>query len=65
VAHGFGELKLRQIISIIDPLNAASVRVAERLDMSRGRDRIHPITRVRLAVYAKNSDDAGSSRGAS
>jgi RimJ/RimL family protein N-acetyltransferase len=65
VAHGFEELKLRQIISIIDPLNAASVRVAERLEMTRGRDRIHPITRVRLAVYAKNSEDAGSSRAAS
>jgi RimJ/RimL family protein N-acetyltransferase len=65
VRHGFYELGLRQIISIIDPANAASVRVAERLDMTRGRDRIHPVTRMRLAVYAKNAEDAGSSRSAS
>ena len=56
---GFEELELRQIISIIHPSNAASVRVAERLEMTRGRDRIHPVDRVRLAVYAKNAEDAG------
>jgi RimJ/RimL family protein N-acetyltransferase len=50
---GFDELGLRQIISIIDPRNTASVRVAQRLGMTRGRDRIHPQTRVRLAIYAK------------
>ena len=60
---GFDELGLRQIISIIDPDNAASIRVAERLAMSRGRDRTHPVSRIRLAVYAKNADDAGCSRG--
>lgn len=65
LAHGFGALQLRQIISIIDPRNEASVRVAERLAMTRGRDRIHPITRERLAVYAKNAEDAGSSHPAS
>src|SRR5436190_2475750 len=58
VAHGFGELELEQIISIIDPRNVASVRVAERLGMTRGRDRIHPITGARLAVYTKNAEDA-------
>ena len=65
LAHGFGELGLRQIISLIDPRNTASVRVAERLDMTRGRDRTHPVTRVRLAVYVKNAEDAGSRRAAS
>jgi RimJ/RimL family protein N-acetyltransferase len=63
--HGFEELGLRQIVSIIDPRNAASVRVAQRLEMRRGRDRIHPVTRVRLAVYAKHAEDAGSSHAAS
>ena len=63
--HAFGALELRQVISIIDPRNTASVRVAERLEMERGRDRIHPVTRVRLAVYAKNAEDAASSRAAS
>jgi RimJ/RimL family protein N-acetyltransferase len=53
---GFEELELRQIISIIDPRNAASVRVAQRLEMTRGRDRIHPSNRVRLAVYAKHAE---------
>jgi RimJ/RimL family protein N-acetyltransferase len=60
MGHAFGELALRQVISIIDPGNAASIRVAERLGMQRGRDRIHPQTRVRLAIYAKNAEDAGS-----
>ena len=54
-----------QIIALIDPRNGASVRVAERLGMVRGRDRTHPQTRVRLAVYAKNAEDAGSSRSGS
>jgi RimJ/RimL family protein N-acetyltransferase len=63
--HAFAGLGLRQVISIIDPANVASVRVAQRLGMERGRDRIHPLTRVRLAVYAKNAEDAGSSRAAS
>jgi RimJ/RimL family protein N-acetyltransferase len=65
LAHGFGELGLKQIVSLIDPRNTASIRVAERLDMERGRDRTHPVTRVRLAVYAKNAEDAGSERVAS
>jgi RimJ/RimL family protein N-acetyltransferase len=60
MAHAFGELGLRQVISIIDPGNAASIHVAERLGMRRGRDRIHPETRVRLAIYAKNAEDADS-----
>jgi RimJ/RimL family protein N-acetyltransferase len=63
--YGFEELELRQIVSIIDPRNTASVRVAERLEMTRGRDRIHPTSRLRLAVYAKNAENAGSSRAAS
>jgi RimJ/RimL family protein N-acetyltransferase len=65
LAHGFGELDLEQILALIDPRNGASVRVAERLGMVRGHDRIHPHTRVRLAVYVKNAEDAGSSRSGS
>jgi RimJ/RimL family protein N-acetyltransferase len=65
LAHGFGELGLKQIIAIIDPRNVASIRVAQRLGMVRGRDRIHPHTRARVAVYAKNAEDAASSRRAS
>jgi RimJ/RimL family protein N-acetyltransferase len=62
---GFDELGLLQVISIIDPRNAASIRVADRLGMTRGRDRIHPESRARLSVYAKNAEDAGSSRSGS
>jgi RimJ/RimL family protein N-acetyltransferase len=65
LAHAFGPLGLRQVISIIDPRNVASVRVAERLGMRRGRDRIHPVTRVRVAIYEKNAEDAESAPGAS
>ena len=65
LAHGFGELGLEQILALIDPRNGASVRVAERLGMVRRRDRTHPQTRVRLAVYAKNAEDAGSARSGS
>jgi RimJ/RimL family protein N-acetyltransferase len=63
LAHAFGPLGLRQVISIIDPQNAASIRVAERLAMRRGRDRIHPASRVRLAVYEKNAEIAESPPG--
>jgi RimJ/RimL family protein N-acetyltransferase len=65
LAYGFGELGLRQIIALIDPRNTASIRVAERLGMAPGRRALHPVTRVRLEVYAKNAEDAGSSRAAS
>jgi RimJ/RimL family protein N-acetyltransferase len=58
LAHGFGELGLAQIISLIDPRNAASIRVAERLGMARGTERVHPLTRVRLAAYFKDADGA-------
>lgn len=64
VRFGFDELALRQIISIIDPGNTASIRVAERLEMARGRDRIHPVSRARLSIYVKNAEDAGSSLAA-
>jgi RimJ/RimL family protein N-acetyltransferase len=47
---GFERLELRSIVSIIDPGNAASLRVAEKLGMRPGRDRLHPVTRRRLRV---------------
>jgi|SRR5215212_8804007 len=65
LAHGFEELELRQIIALIDPDNAASIRVAERLDMTPDRHVVHPVSRVRLSVFAKNAEDAGSRREAS
>jgi RimJ/RimL family protein N-acetyltransferase len=50
VAHGFEALGLRAIVSIIDERNARSLRLARRLGMRPGADRLHPITRRRLRV---------------
>jgi RimJ/RimL family protein N-acetyltransferase len=50
VRYGFDTLGLETIVSIIDPGNAASLRVAEKLGMRPGRDRVHPVTRRRLRV---------------
>jgi RimJ/RimL family protein N-acetyltransferase len=47
---GFERLGLRSIVSIIDEGNVASLRVADKLGMRRGGDRVHPITRRRLRV---------------
>lgn len=51
IAWGFGGLGLDRIISIIDPENIASVRVAEKLGMRPGRDEVHPGSGQRLRVY--------------
>jgi len=47
---GFERLGLRSIVSIIDAGNARSLRVAEKLGMRPGPDRLHPLTRRRLRV---------------
>jgi RimJ/RimL family protein N-acetyltransferase len=51
VRHGAEALGLASVVSIIDPLNAASLRVAAKLGMRAGRDRVHPATRRRLKVF--------------
>ena len=50
VAFGFDELALRSIVSVIDERNERSLRLAARLGMRRGADRLHPVTRRRLRV---------------
>ena len=55
VAYGFERLGLRSIVSIIDERNARSLRLAERLGMTRGPDRLHPVTRRRLRVMELGS----------
>jgi RimJ/RimL family protein N-acetyltransferase len=50
IAHGFGVLGLRSIVSIVDPGNERSLRVTAKLGMRSGGDRVHPITRRRLRV---------------
>jgi RimJ/RimL family protein N-acetyltransferase len=51
VAWGRDELNLTRVLSIIAPGNDRSVRVAQKLGMRRGNDRVHPVTRRRLWVY--------------
>jgi RimJ/RimL family protein N-acetyltransferase len=50
IDYGFERLGLRTIVSIIDARNDRSLRVAERLGMGRGPDRLHPVTRRRVRV---------------
>jgi RimJ/RimL family protein N-acetyltransferase len=50
VAFGFERVGLRAIISIIEAGNARSMRVAEKLGMRPGPDRLDPVTRRRLRV---------------
>ncbi|MEA2284619.1 MAG: hypothetical protein QOJ21_662 [Solirubrobacteraceae bacterium] len=50
IGHARDVLGLASVVSIIDEHNAASLRVAEKLGMTRGRDRLHPVTRRRLRV---------------
>jgi RimJ/RimL family protein N-acetyltransferase len=58
--HAFGELGLAGVVSIIDPANVRSRRVAEKLGMRRGRDVLHPIRRGRVLVYEISAEDAES-----
>jgi RimJ/RimL family protein N-acetyltransferase len=50
VGYGFETLRLASVVSIIDARNERSLRVAAKLGMRPGRDRLHPITRRRLRV---------------
>jgi RimJ/RimL family protein N-acetyltransferase len=55
IEWGFGALGLDRIISIIDPDNLASLRVAEKLGMRPGRDEVHPGSGRRLRVYERSA----------
>jgi ribosomal-protein-alanine N-acetyltransferase len=55
IEWGFGGLHLDRIISIIDPGNVASVRVAEKLGMRPGRDEVHPGGGQPLRVYERTA----------
>ncbi len=59
--HAFGTLQLRTVISVIDPGNARSIRVAEKLGMQRGAAHRHPVTGRALRAYAISAEDAASS----
>jgi RimJ/RimL family protein N-acetyltransferase len=64
VDEAFGPLGLASVISIIAEGNERSVRVADKLGMRRGADRVHP-ARGRLRIYEISADDAASSRSRS
>jgi len=55
--HGFGSLGLARLVSLIDPGNSASVRVAEKIGMHPEKD----VDRWgrRLRVYAMTPADVG------
>ena len=59
--HAFQGLGLQALISIIDPANERSIRVAEKLGMRRGPHHLHPRTGRRLVAYEISSHDAGFS----
>jgi RimJ/RimL family protein N-acetyltransferase len=49
------------VISVIDPDNRRSIRVAEKLGMRREASHRHPVTGRKLDAYAISSQVAGSS----
>jgi RimJ/RimL family protein N-acetyltransferase len=59
IAYGFETLGLRSVVSIIDAGNERSLRVAEKLGMRPGRDRLHPVTRRRLRVMEMGAMEGG------
>jgi RimJ/RimL family protein N-acetyltransferase len=58
VAFGFERLGLRLIVSVVDARNERSLRVAEKLGMRPGPDRLHPVTRRRLRVMQVGREPA-------
>ncbi|MGZ4276047.1 MAG: GNAT family N-acetyltransferase [Solirubrobacteraceae bacterium] len=62
LAEAFGPLGLASVISIVAEGNDRSVRVAEKLGMRRGADRLHPV-RGRLLIYEISAEDAASPCG--
>jgi RimJ/RimL family protein N-acetyltransferase len=58
IEFGFERLGLRSIVSIVDARNERSLRVAEKLGMRPGPDRLHPVTRRRLRVMQVGREPA-------
>jgi RimJ/RimL family protein N-acetyltransferase len=55
IAWGSAALGLDRIISVIDPDNIASLRVAEKLGMRPACDEVHPGSGRRLRVYERSA----------
>jgi RimJ/RimL family protein N-acetyltransferase len=62
LVSAFETLELESVISVIDPANERSVRVAERLGMRPGAAHLHPVTGRKLRAYEISSHDAAFSR---
>jgi RimJ/RimL family protein N-acetyltransferase len=60
--HAFQDLGLQAVVSIIDPANERSIRVAQKLDMRPGPRHLHPRTGRRLVAYEISSHDAAFSQ---
>lgn len=56
VAFGFGTLAMREIVAVVAPENARSLRVAEKLGMSPRPDRYHAAARRRVRVFGLAAD---------
>jgi RimJ/RimL family protein N-acetyltransferase len=50
LTFAFEELSMREVIAIVDPDNARSLRVTAKLGMTPRPDRVHPATGKRLTV---------------
>jgi len=61
--HAFGPLELHSVVSLIDPGNDRSIRVAHKLGMRREASHLHPATRRKIDVYAISAEVAASSPG--
>jgi RimJ/RimL family protein N-acetyltransferase len=62
LGYAFRTLELESVISVIDPANDRSVRVAETLGMRPGAAHLHPLTGRKLRAYEISSHDAAFSR---
>jgi RimJ/RimL family protein N-acetyltransferase len=62
IDYAFGPLGLPSVVSIIDPGNTASLRVAAKLGMWSDPDRLHPVTGRRLCVLRLDAPPAGDGR---
>jgi RimJ/RimL family protein N-acetyltransferase len=57
VAFGFGGAELAEIVAVVDPENARSLRVCEKLGMASRPDRTHPATGARIRVLGLTRPD--------
>jgi RimJ/RimL family protein N-acetyltransferase len=57
LAFGFEERGLEEVVALVDPGNARSLRVCEKLGMTARPDRVHPGTGARVQVLGVSRPD--------